>query len=293
VNQPVPLALLGRVHPAVLHFPIALLVAALVVELLLRKRPAEARRPVVTTLLVLAAGASVVTVASGLAFEGAEAHHGAAARILERHQWLGIGVAVVSVLALVAHQGALKNAMFRKAVLPLLLVASAGVAYTGHLGGTLVYGADFWTSALHGKESKSKDGDERVVATDGDDGVAGAATARQRWPEGPLPTGKVDYARDIKPIFERSCVKCHGAEKRKAGLRLDHKRFAMKGGETGAVAIIPGDPAKSLVYKFAALNADDEDIMPSKGKLLSLSELEIVKRWIAEGAEWPDEEPAK
>ena len=44
---------------------------------------------------------------------------------------------------------------------------------------------------------------------------------------------KVDFAKDIQPIFEKTCYECHGTEKQKAGLRLDQKAVALKGGDTG------------------------------------------------------------
>src|SRR5438477_1920579 len=57
----------------------------------------------------------------------------------------------------------------------------------------------------------------------------------------PAATAKgVTYAKDIKPIFEKSCIKCHGAEKQKGKLRLDSLQAALKGGEDGKV-ILPGD----------------------------------------------------
>ena len=119
-----------------------------------------------------------------------------------------------------------------------------------------------------------------------DDG-AGVAEARTRFPEVAL-VYTPDYATHIKPLFERSCVKCHGPEKRKSGLRLDQKRFALKGGESGP-AIVPGDSAKSIVFTACSAPADDEDVMPPKGKLLALSEIELLKRWIDQGAAWPDD----
>src|SRR5262245_13536437 len=57
----------------------------------------------------------------------------------------------------------------------------------------------------------------------------------------PASTAKnVTYAKDIKPIFEKSCTKCHGAEKQKGKLRLDSLEAALKGGEDGKV-VLPGD----------------------------------------------------
>src|SRR5262245_5573577 len=67
----------------------------------------------------------------------------------------------------------------------------------------------------------------------------------------------VDFERDIQPIFRKSCVKCHGAEKQKADLRLDLKIHALKGGENGVV-IVPGDSAKSPLLQRVTSEDNDE-----------------------------------
>jgi len=82
----------------------------------------------------------------------------------------------------------------------------------------------------------------------------------------PPPSGKknLTYAKDIKPIFEGTCFRCHGEEKQKGELRLDSLAAALKGGEDGKV-IIPGQSSKSpLVIAVARL--DDETAMPPKMK---------------------------
>src|ERR1039458_9542737 len=61
----------------------------------------------------------------------------------------------------------------------------------------------------------------------------------------------VTYATDIKPLFEKSCVKCHGAEKPKARLRLDSLEGTLKGGEDGKV-VLPGDSANSILIHNVA-----------------------------------------
>jgi hypothetical protein len=174
---------------------------------------------------------------------------------------------------------------------PLLAASSALVLLVGHLGGDLVHGENFVLAPLlkkAGRDKEAKDADDgaRVVTSDGAEADASAA-ARGRFPEGAVPE-KPDFTTHIKPLFERSCIKCHGASKRKSGLRLDEKRYAMKGGESGAVAIVAGDPDKSLVYTMCALPSDDDEVMPERGKLLALSEVETLKKWIAQGAAWPD-----
>src|SRR5438034_3320601 len=75
----------------------------------------------------------------------------------------------------------------------------------------------------------------------------------------PPPSDKqgVTYAKDIKPIFEKSCIKCHGPEKQKSKLRLDSLAAAVKGGENGP-DIIPGKSAEStLIHNIAHIGDED------------------------------------
>ena len=100
---------------------------------------------------------------------------------------------------------------------------------------------------------------------------------------------KVDFARDIQPIFERSCLRCHGPEKPKSGFRLDNREAALKGGENGK-AMVPGDSTNSpLIHLVAGL---DEEIgrMPPKGKgdPLTAEEISLLRAWIDQGAQWPE-----
>ena len=96
---------------------------------------------------------------------------------------------------------------------------------------------------------------------------------------------KVDFKRDIEPIFAANCYQCHSAKKASGQLRLDAKAAAMKGGLSGA-AILPGNGKDSrLVHRLLGLN--DEARMPMGGALKP-EQIELVKRWIDEGAVWPD-----
>src|SRR5215471_12772919 len=77
----------------------------------------------------------------------------------------------------------------------------------------------------------------------------------------------VTFAQDIKPIFEHSCVRCHGAEKPKGKLRLDSLEGVHKGGEDGKV-LEAGNSAKSmLIHNVAHLSDPDEWMPPTKNKL--------------------------
>ena len=97
---------------------------------------------------------------------------------------------------------------------------------------------------------------------------------------------KVDFVKEIQPILEKSCVQCHGPEKDKGGLRLDTKEAALKGGK-GELAIVPGDPAKSDMYHRITLPKDHDDVMPSKGDLLTKAQQDLIRDWIKQGANWP------
>ena len=97
----------------------------------------------------------------------------------------------------------------------------------------------------------------------------------------------VTYAKDIKPIFEKSCVKCHGAEKPKAKLRLDSLEGALKGSENGPV-IVAGKPDESRLYKLVNQPKSSEDRMPPEGDPLKKEQIATIEKWIKEGAKWPD-----
>jgi hypothetical protein len=100
------------------------------------------------------------------------------------------------------------------------------------------------------------------------------------------PAAKVDFVKDIKPIFEASCNKCHGAEKPKGELRLDSKVLAMKGGSSGP-SILPGKSKDSLLIQ-RILGLGDEARMPVKSPPLSAEKTALIAAWIDQGAEWPD-----
>ncbi len=101
--------------------------------------------------------------------------------------------------------------------------------------------------------------------------------------------GAVDFAKEIQPLLESSCVQCHGADKDKGKLRLHTKADLAKGGDSGA-ALEAGKPDASLLVKRLLLAEDDDEAMPPKGKAprLTAGEVEKVKAWIAEGAAFPD-----
>ncbi len=94
----------------------------------------------------------------------------------------------------------------------------------------------------------------------------------------------VDFAEDIKPILERSCVNCHANGKRKGGFSIDHLHSFIAGGDSGP-AVRQGKSAESLLIELVLSN-DPDELMPSKGKRLSLDEVALLRAWIDQGLKW-------
>ena len=94
----------------------------------------------------------------------------------------------------------------------------------------------------------------------------------------------VTFAKDIQPLFERSCYKCHGAEKQKGKLRVDSLEATLKGGENGA-SIEKGNSAKSALVASVARLVEDESMPPEgKGQAFSKEEVGLLRAWIDQGA---------
>ena len=108
---------------------------------------------------------------------------------------------------------------------------------------------------------------------------------------GPLPCraaeAPVDFARDIQPLLASRCYDCHGPEKAKGGLHLTTLKNALRGGESGEPTFIAGASARSLLIKRVT-TLDEDDVMPQKSERLAPAEVALLRRWIDEGAVWPE-----
>jgi len=102
---------------------------------------------------------------------------------------------------------------------------------------------------------------------------------------------RVDYAHNIEPILRASCYGCHSGTQPKSQLRLDIKSTAMRGGIGGAV-IVPGSSEKSRLIQRVE-GRGGEPRMPFNGTPLAPEQIATLKRWIDEGAEWPESAEAR
>ncbi len=98
----------------------------------------------------------------------------------------------------------------------------------------------------------------------------------------------VTFEKDIKPLFETSCLKCHGAEKPKSKYRVDSREAAIKGGKSDEAAVIAGKSEKSPIIHFIADLVEDME-MPPKDKrdkypALKPDQIGLIRAWIDQGA---------
>jgi hypothetical protein len=103
------------------------------------------------------------------------------------------------------------------------------------------------------------------------------------------PEPAVDFNHDIRPILSRNCLACHGPDDqaRKGHFRLDVRADAIKPVKSGAIPVVPGDAARSEVMRRVTTRDEDDRMPPAKsGKTLTPTEVDLLRRWIAQGAVW-------
>src|SRR5215216_1759696 len=102
----------------------------------------------------------------------------------------------------------------------------------------------------------------------------------------PAADRKVDFTKDVQPIFAAACYSCHGDKKQLSSFRLDRKTDALRGGEN-VKGIVPGKSAESpLIHYVAGLQPEMK--MPPKGARLTAEQVGILRAWIDQGADWPE-----
>jgi hypothetical protein len=112
----------------------------------------------------------------------------------------------------------------------------------------------------------------------------GELTLEQLQKLPPAIAREVDFSKDVKPIVEASCIKCHGRGKAKGGLAIDTRETLLKGGDSGP-AVIPGQSAKSLLIELVSgLNPDS--VMPQKGSKLTKEQVGVLRKWIDQDLPW-------
>jgi mono/diheme cytochrome c family protein len=114
-----------------------------------------------------------------------------------------------------------------------------------------------------------------------------AAVHGEEKPLPPAATDPVDFARDIQPIFQNSCLRCHGPVKSKSHFRLDNGPSALAGGDKNTNDIVPGHSSQSLLIHYTAYAVADMEMPPvGKGDPLTPRQIGLLRAWIDQGANW-------
>lgn len=98
---------------------------------------------------------------------------------------------------------------------------------------------------------------------------------------------KIDFNTQVKPLLEGACTHCHGSKEDKGDFRMHTLEDIKKGNENGP-GLVPGDLKASAIYATLLLDVEDDMVMPPKKEgMLEKSQVEVIKAWIEQGAEWP------
>jgi uncharacterized membrane protein len=248
---------LGRFHVLVLHIPIGIIVAILVLEWLSRKEKYSHLQSAGGFLWAAAAISAVLTVMLGYmhfaegGFEGPSGN---------QHRTFGTTLAVL--LCAVAF---LRNGRFAANYRPVFLPAAALmfflVTLVGHYGGNLTHGSTYLVE----------------YAPQPIRSLAGLPPRRPPVTDLAMADPFLDI---VGPILYGRCASCHGIDQRQSELDLTSYASVMRGGETGAV-VTPGQPDVSEIVRRVTLPPTDDAFMPAEGKTpLTQREIEIVEWWI-------------
>jgi len=120
--------------------------------------------------------------------------------------------------------------------------------------------------------------------------VLGKVALSAEMPATPLPppaAAKIEFERDIRPIFEANCLRCHGPQTEKSHFRLDLPAAALAGGDENTNDIVPGHSAQSWLIRYVARQVPDLEMPPpDRGNPLTPEQIGQLRAWIDQGAVW-------
>ncbi|WP_309400862.1 c-type cytochrome domain-containing protein [Cerasicoccus maritimus] len=250
----------GRLHLAMLHLPIGILLLVALMELVtLLSRGRLSYR---TDLPVfVAAFTTVASTVCGILLADSEASTGP---LITSHLRWGIATAVFTVLALAFRCA--PNYQLGKlwpwAYQTALLVACGMLIWTGHQGGSITHGEQFLTERIPWRSTPLAKGAVEI----------------------PPPGAPVYYEPTMAALFAAKCNSCHKQAYFKGGLIMDSYEALLRGGDSGA-CVLPGQSASSTIITSILLPISDDDHMPPKDKSqLTAQEVEAIERWVQGGA---------
>ncbi len=247
------LEFLGRFHPVFVHLPIGILLLACIFILLSFRAKFVSLKPAIPIILFLGVLSAIASCLTGYFLADGGDYDG---ELVSTHQWMGIGVAALSLILYVVYSKVKSNGILGTIAVTLILM----ISITGHLGGSLTHGADYLTESIKSNNA--------------------AIPPIQNIQEA------VVYESAIQPLLKNRCYSCHGSEKQKGKLRLDGEEHILKGGKDGNT-IVKGKAEDSELIKRLLLPLNNKDHMAPKEKpQLTENEINLLRWWVDNGADF-------
>lgn len=254
ISLPTWLQSVGRMHPMFLHFPIVILLLAMILEFFRFKTVYADQafyKDFTTNLILIGALFASITVLMGL-FLAKEGEY--SGNVLQWHKWLGSGIALATSLIYWYRNFSWYKAPVSKAG---ALIITICLLFVGHLGATLTHGENFIMAPLQDPNSAKVPIEQAIVFND-----------------------------VIRPILAAKCMGCHNSEKAKGSLLMDSPENLLKGGKTGKL-FVAGEPGISLIMERIHLPLEDKKHMPVSSKpQLTGEETALLHLWIKGGADF-------
>jgi len=252
---------IGRFHPLVVHFPIALFLLVPVLELAGLDSRLSHLRLSAGFVLGLATVGAIVAAMLGWCLARSGGYSGP---ILTQHMWGGISLTAVCWLCWML-RGSADQPGGRLLYATALATGVVLVGWTGYRGGQLSEGEDHLTEYMPVGLRHS------LGLSDAGPAIASSGA-------------NTFYGARVEPIFATRCFTCHGPHRHKANLRLDSYSSLMRGGKRGLV-VRAGNAQGSELFRRITLPPDHDDFMPKAGRRpLSAGQVKLIELWIASGA---------
>jgi uncharacterized membrane protein len=250
--------LTGKLHPLMVHLPIGVILLFILLEFYQLKSKIEIPKIIMRIIILFGVFSGIASLISGYALSLNGSNDGDS---LENHKWIAIAtITWFTIYGYVIYFNSLKNRtkIISLSILLILLIV------TGHLGGKLTHGENYWDFISRGNK-KNELITQRIYNVK-----------------------NVDDAKVFDDLimysFQQKCIQCHGLDRQKGKLRLDGKEWILKGGEDGSIINI-SNPNNSEIIKRIFLDLDEEQHMPPKSKQqLSEEEKNIIEWWVTSGA---------
>ncbi|HEY4323180.1 MAG TPA: FN3 associated domain-containing protein [Mucilaginibacter sp.] len=249
---PVWLQPVGRLHPLLLHFPIVVLIMAVILEFFRFKERFRTERlyhNFTTYLWLTGALFAAFTAIMGLFLAKEPGYEG---DTLQWHKWLGVSIVFVSTIIYWCRTAGWYNVKIARWGAGLVILC---LVFAGDFGANLTHGENFVLAPVWHPEKEKVAINKAVIFRD-----------------------------VIRPVFEEKCTSCHNPNKTKGGLILTDERNVLKGGKDGKL-FVAGQPQLSLLLQRIHMPEGEKKHMPPSGKpQLTADELNLLYLWIKENA---------